>query len=143
MRDRTGWQSLAEWTLGLGLLALAVVGALSIGIFVMPFALATLLYAALRNRAWPEAGVGGLLGVGIVFLFVAYRNRSYSPCPSGPMRLAHGQHFSCGGFDPMPWLTIGMVLITGGVSGYLLTRRSRLAAAATKRTLKQDGQLMG
>ncbi|HEY3115026.1 MAG TPA: hypothetical protein VGJ62_15200 [Gemmatimonadaceae bacterium] len=130
MKHRTGWQSLVEWAVGLGLLALAVVGALSIGVFVMPFALAALLFAALRNRAWPEAVLGGLLGVGSVFLFVAYRNRLYSPCPPGPMRLAHGQHFSCGGFDPMPWLTIGLVLIVGGVSGYLLSRGKRTTAAA-------------
>lgn len=131
MRDRSGWRPLAEWAVALGVVAFAVVGAASIGMFVVPFAIVAVLIAARRNRAWPEALMGGLVGVGSVFLFVAYRSRAYFPCPSGPMRLAHGEHFSCGGFDPRPWLIIGVVLTAAGFVGYLITRRTRLAAAAT------------
>ena len=131
MRDRRGWRSLAEWAVALSLVALAVIGAMTIGMFVLPVAIAAVVLAARRNRAWPEALMGGLVGVGSVFLFVAYRNRSYSLCPPGPMRLSHGEHFSCGGFDPMPWLTIGLLLIASGLAGYLLSRRTPLTAAAT------------
>jgi uncharacterized membrane protein len=131
MRHRSGWQSLAEWAVAFGLVALTVLGAMTIGIFVLPVAIAAAVLAARRNRAWPEAPMGGLIGVGSVFLFVAYRNRSYAPCPPGPMRLAHGEHFSCGGFNPIPWLTIGLILAASGFAGYLFSRRPHLAAAAT------------
>ncbi|MDP9200894.1 MAG: hypothetical protein M3P26_03025 [Gemmatimonadota bacterium] len=131
MRDRSGWQSLAEWAVACGLMTLAVIGAMTIGIFVLPVAIAAVVLVARRNRAWPEAPMGALVGAGSIFLFVAYRNRSYSPCPPGPMRLAQGEHFSCGGFDPIPWLTIGLALTASGFAGYLVYRRTRLPAAAT------------
>jgi hypothetical protein len=131
MRDRSGWQSLAEWGLALGLVALAIVGAMSIGMFVLPIAIVAVVFAARRNRVWPEGPMGALVGVGTICLFVAYRNRSYSPCPPGPMLLAHGEHFSCGGFDPMPWLTIGVLLTAAGLVGYFLSRRIHFATAAT------------
>jgi hypothetical protein len=41
------------------------------------------------------------------------------------MRLAHGEHFSCGGFDPMPWLAIGALLTAAGFVGYLVSKRPR------------------
>jgi hypothetical protein len=131
MRDRSGWQSLAEWAVAIGLVALTMLGAMTIGMFVLPVSIAAMVLAARRNRAWPEALMGGLVGVGSILLFVAYRHRSYVPCPPGPMQLAHGEHFSCGGFDPMPWLTIGLLLTASGFAGYLLSRRTRLGAAAT------------
>jgi hypothetical protein len=133
MTDRGGWQSFGEWAIALGLMTLAVVGAMTIGIFVLPFALAAAWFAARRNSQWPEALTGGLVGVGATLLFVAYRNRGYSPCPLGrfPVRLARGEHFSCGGFNPMPWLTIGLLLALAGFLGYLAFRRTHLSAAAT------------
>jgi hypothetical protein len=131
MRGRVGWPALGEWAIAFGLLALAGIGAMSIGIFVFPFAIVALVFAARRDRGWPEAPTGGLVGFGSICLFVAYRNRAYSPCPPGPMRLAHGQHFSCGGFDPVPWLTIGVLLTVAGIGGYIALRRTHLAAAAT------------
>jgi hypothetical protein len=131
MRSGRGWEPLGEWAVAFGLLALALIGAATIGVFIFPFAILALIVAARRNRSLPEALMGGLVGVGSIFLFVAYRNRSYLPCPQGPMRLAHGQHFSCGGFDPMPWLTIGLGLIASGFAGYLVSRRKYPGAAAT------------
>ena len=133
MRDRGGWQAFAEWALALALLSLAVIGAASIGVLLLPFALLALALAARRNRAWPEALTGGLTGVGSICLFVAYINRAYSPCPTGPnrIRVVNGDHFSCGGFDPRPWLTVGLLLTAAGCVGYLVSRRTRVAAPAT------------
>jgi hypothetical protein len=131
MRNRNGWRSFLEWAVALALLSFALIGAATIGIFVFPFAIVALIVAERRNRPWPESLMGGLTGIGSVCLFVAYRNRGYAPCPSGPMRLAHGQHFSCGGFDPTPWLAIGLVLTVSGFVGYLVSRRTRLRAAVT------------
>jgi hypothetical protein len=122
MRNRSGWNSFAEWALALALLSFALIGAASIGRFVFPFAIVALVLAERRNRPWPEPLMGGLVGIGAVLLFVAYRNRNYAPCPPGrfPMRLAHGEHFSCGGFDPMPWLAIGALLTAAGFVGYFV-----------------------
>ena len=126
MRDRTGWQSLAEWAVALSLLTFAILGAASIGIFVFPFAIAALVVAERRNRPWPAAPMGALVGIGAVCLYVAYRNRGYSPCPPPgvTMTLAHGEHFSCGGFNPMPWLSIGALLTAAGLVGYIAARRT-------------------
>ena len=130
MSNRTGWEPFAEWALALALLTVSVLGAASIGIFVVPFALLALFLAGQRNRAWPEL-LGGLVGVGSVLLYVAYRNRNYLPCPVGPMRVLKGQHFSCGGFDPTPWLALGLLFVASGFAGYLVFRRTVVPAATT------------
>ena len=123
--SRTGWRALLEWALAFALFALTLIGAASIGIFVAPFAIGAVVLAVRRNRDWPEAALGGLTGVGAVCLFIAYRNRNYSPCPppGTTVRLARGGHFSCGGLDPVPWLTIGVALAGVGLAGYLAFRQ--------------------
>ena len=131
MSRRSGWQALAEWAIAFALISLVVIAAMSIGMFILPFAAVALGFAGTRNRAWPEAAMGALVGVGTACLFVAYRNRSYAPCPQGPMRLAWGQHFSCGGLDPTPWLVVGAVTIGAGIIGYLAARHTRLDTATT------------
>ncbi len=128
---RTGWGALFEWALALGLVALTLIAAASVGLWVAPFALAALAVAHRRNRAWPEAALGGAVGVGSVCLLVAYRNRTYSPGPpSGSSTpLIAGPHFRCGGFDPAPWLAMGLVLGATGLAAYLLFRRTHRDAA--------------
>jgi hypothetical protein len=108
MRHRSGWQSLVEWALA---------------------------FAAVRNRSWPESVVGGLTGVGGVCLHVAYGNRNYIPCPSagvtirfGPGELGSSERFTCGGFDPVLWLTVGSILVAAGIVGYWVFRRTHRAA---------------
>ena len=127
---RAGWQSLGEWALAFGLVAFAFIA--GIGVFVFPFALVAVAVAARRNRAWPEAPMGALIGAGSVSLFVAYINLGSSPCPPGRLRarLATGEHFSCGGLDPTPWLIVGALLTAAGFVGYLVSRRTRLATSA-------------
>ena len=135
MRNRAGGQAFVEWALALTLLSLAVIGAASIGMFLLPFALLALALAYRRNRAWPEALLGGFTGAGIICLYMAYRSRSYSPCAAEPTRIQvfageHVTRYSCGGFEPMPWLVVGALLTIAGCVGYLVTRRTRLNAAA-------------
>ena len=131
MNRRTGWQALGEWAFGFALVSLVMIGAITIGMFILPFAAIALGFAGARDRAWPEVPFGALVGVGTACLFIAYLNRDYSPCPTGPMRLVHGQHFSCGGFDPRPWLLVGFFLVATGIIGYVVARHARLAAATT------------
>jgi hypothetical protein len=135
MRHRIGWQSLVDWALGFALLTFAVISAASIGTFVLPFALVALTSAAIRNRSWPESVTGLLTGSGVVCLYVAYWNRDYTPCPPagvtarvGPGEYGRSERFSCGGFDPVPWFTVGSILVAAAIVGYWVFRRTHRTA---------------
>lgn len=127
MNRRAGWRSLAEWAAAFGLLTIAVLGAASIGMFVLPFAAGALFLVARRDRAWPEAPLGALIGIGALCLFVGLGNLPYNPCPpSGtPMVLKRGESFRCGGRDPIPWLIFGSGAAILGIFGYYASRRGR------------------
>ena len=129
--NRTDWLSLLAWAIASLLLTLTLIGAASIGIFVAPFAIIAVVVAVRRNRVWPEAASGGLVGASAVCLFVAYRNRGYSACPptGTPVRLGPGEHFACDGLNPVPWLTVGLLRAGLGLAGYILFRRSHRGAA--------------
>jgi hypothetical protein len=127
MTNRTGWASVGEWALALGLVAFAVISGMSIGMFVIPVALGAVLVAALRNQAWPEAMFGGFLGVGVACVVIAYLHRADARCPPmmpATMRLGRGEHFRCGGLNPIPWLTNGLVLAASALLGYRAFRHS-------------------
>jgi hypothetical protein len=136
MEKRVGWRAFAEWALALALLAFALITLPSIGMFIFPFALLAIALAARRNRAWPEAATGGPTGVGTICLYLAFVRRGYSPCPEMPIRIqihpgeSGSGSFSCGGLQPLPFLTVGLLLVAAGVAGYLVLRQRRLAAAA-------------
>jgi hypothetical protein len=49
------------------------------------------------------------------------------------MRLSFGEHFTCGGFDPTPWLAIGLLMTGTGLVSYRAFRRIRGAAATRPR----------
>ena len=125
-KRRDGWPAFLEWALALGLLALTIIGAASIGLFVAPFAVAALVLAARRNRSWPEAVLGGFAGVGVLCLFVAYRSPDYPPCPPPGTRitLARGEHLACDSFDAAPWLAVGLALVGIALAGHLAYRHT-------------------
>lgn len=130
--SRTGWGAFLEWAGAFGLLALTVIGAASIGIFVAPFAIVATTLVVRRNRDWPEAPLGALVGVGALCLVIGSRRREYPPCPPAgtPVRVAPGEQFACsGGWDPVPWLVIGLALAGAGLVGYLLFRHRHRGAA--------------
>ncbi len=112
------------------LLSLAVVSIMSIGYLVLAGALILLRIVRRRNRARPEAAIGGLVGTGATCLFIAYLHRNDSPCPPGPVHMVvhRGDFGSCGGFDPTPWLVVGLVLAVSGIVAYPILTRSRVAA---------------
>jgi hypothetical protein len=125
MPDKARWRWFAAWAVVGGLVAVAVLGALSIGIFVLPFAGLGLWLLLRSGRRWPEL-LGAVSGAGIVCLAVAAINRDSAPCPDGPVVLAPGEtSLSCGGFDPLPWLIAGGLLSVAGAAAYLLERRLR------------------
>ncbi len=123
MTRTSGWPAIAHWSVAIGSVIFCVVAMMSIGLFLAPLALLLSWLAARRAHAWPEASAGSLIGAGGVCLLIAYLHRSEVPCPDGPVHLRPGQHFSCGGFDPLPWLAVGVVLVAAGVSSYVLFRR--------------------
>ena len=122
MRDRPRWRSLVAWAAAFGLAGLTLITAMSIGVFVLPVAAVALVLVARRSHAWPEAALGGLIGVGALCCFVAYRNRVYAPCLQAgtPIQLAAGERLTCGGFAPVPWLAFGALQLLVGLAAYLI-----------------------
>lgn len=119
-----GWPWFAAWALAGALVVFSLLSATSIGLFVLPFALAAVLLVALRARR-PEM-IGLVSGAGLVALLVAFLSRDYRPCPEGPITLRPGEpSFACGGFDPTPWLVAGLVVALGGAAAYAPARRRR------------------
>ncbi len=108
------------------LLALSLLGAASIGLFVFPLGLPGLWLVARRVRAWPEMA-GVLEGVAALSLFVGIANLGSTPCPaagSGTVQRGGGvpSGSSCGGFDPLPWLLVGVALAVIGLFTYVVAR---------------------
>lgn len=126
MRRWRGWKAFVAWSLAGGLLVFSVLTGFSIGLLVLPFALAAVLVTAKRASAWPEA-IGVVAGAGVVSLVVAFLSRDYEPCPeSGVRTLSPGEmSIECGGFDPMPWLIGGIALVGVSLAAHVFVRARR------------------
>jgi hypothetical protein len=90
--------------------ALSLVGAMTIGLFILP--LPAVLTLVLLTRRTAIVGVpGAVSGASMPFLYVAYMNRS------GPGESCWGTA-TAGGCDqllnPLPWLVTGVVLLVAG-----------------------------
>jgi hypothetical protein len=107
----------AGWIVVGALGALTALGALSIGIFVLPFFLLTGILVARRTR-YPTDVIGLVSGIGVMLLVVAFINRDSHPCVDG------ASFGSCGGFDPHSWFIAGLGFVLGGLALYLLVRLS-------------------
>lgn len=97
----------------------ALLGALSIGVFILPFAL--IATALLLRRPTALAGLPGALGgVGLAALFVAYANRNGAGnvCTHTTTSVSCAQEWS-----PWPWLVAGLLLIVVAVSWFAVRRR--------------------
>ena len=127
-----GWGAFAAWALVGALLGFSVLGAASIGLFVLPMALLALGVTAGTARVWPEIA-GMLEGVASLSLFVGLVNLYSTPCPSSGSGHVHTgggpgtgtTSFSCGGLDPSPWLLVGLALAGAGFAVYGLGRPRR------------------
>ena len=97
-----------------------MLGALSIGIFVLPCALIATFYLARRTPS-ARYTTGVLSGIGLPLLFVAFTNRN------GPGLICAGD--TCGQqLSPWPWLLAGVLFVLLGPATYVLSagrRRSR------------------
>jgi hypothetical protein len=91
------------WALEGALLAFSLLGAASIGLFVMPVAVLVLVVLARARAAGPQM-LGALSGAGVPALVVAGLQQ-------GP-----------GDLDARPWLIVGLILVAAGVAGYVAVR---------------------
>jgi hypothetical protein len=113
------WTSFLAWPIIGVALSLSVLGAMTIGIFILPFAIVGLL--ALRKWGGNQkASVGIISGAGLPVLCVAYLNRQ------GPGMIC-GTYESGGGYcmeeySPLPFLLFGTALVVIGVLLYIRVR---------------------
>jgi hypothetical protein len=111
------------WSVAGAALCFSFLTGLSIGLLVLPFALPLLWLVLSKSPRWAES-IGLLEGVGLTLLVVAYLNWDYHPCGRGLVILREGESYSCGGFDPHPWLYCGLGLATLAALGYAVAHRA-------------------
>lgn len=94
-----------------------------IGLLTVPVGMLLTAWLVRARRTGREL-LGLAAGVGAVSVLVGGLNLDYRPCPTDGVVLAYGQtEFSCGGFDGLPWLIVGvMAVVVAGVAYALLGR---------------------
>jgi hypothetical protein len=120
-----GWPATSAWALGFAIAAFAVAGAMSIGIFVLPFAVIVYGVAAWRCRALPEGAIGAGLGAGLAILVIGLMNWPRCGALSLPFGIgAHTYSFTgCGGITGISWLPLTAALVVASVAGQVLMAR--------------------
>ncbi len=117
------------WLLAGASWVVTVLGALSIGVFVLPVAIAVTVLVATRRTS--SVGLPGIIsGAGLPLLYVAYLNRG------GPGNVcttfASGQ--SCTQeWSPWPWLAVGVVLVVTGVAAFVTMALPRSGIQSRKK----------
>jgi hypothetical protein len=107
------WRDLAWFALWAsigGLFALTLLGALTIGVFVLLVpVMATLVLRRIPNAVAGRPGI--ITGAAIPVFYVAFLNRH------GPGNICNSNHFHCHDeWNPWPWLLAGIgVAVTGAV----------------------------
>jgi len=106
------------WVVVGALWSLVVVGAMTIGVFVAPVALAATVVLGRRRDA--HVGRPGIItGMSLPLLYVAYLNRA------GPGMVCHDIRggVSCTDeWSPWPWAVVGMVVLVAGVVAFVRRR---------------------
>ncbi len=121
------WGGFAVWA-GVGaLFGLSGIAMPSFGLLVLVLTVAVVALRAGRHLQVLPDVAGFLPGAGSLSLFVGLANLNSTPCPSSGSGFAGpgatGPISSCGGFDPLPWLLIGVVLAATGFALFLARRR--------------------
>jgi hypothetical protein len=113
------WAWFAAWLIiGAGY-TLSLLGAASIGLFVLPLpVLATILIA---RRQHASSGLPGLIsGLGIPLLYVAYLNRAG---PGTICTITSGGQDCTDEWSPWPWLAAAMILLGLGLAAFIARQR--------------------
>jgi len=117
-RDRA-WRWFVAWAAVGGGYLLALLSALSIGIFVLPVVVVVTIVLARRPGA--VVGVLGIVsGLGLPLLYVAWLNRD----GPGTVCTATGSGTDCTDeWSPWPWLVLGLVVVAAGILLFRTRRR--------------------
>lgn len=112
----------ASWALA-GFLAVGAL-LLSIGRYVLPFAVVATFFAA-RRFSIGVGTIGAVAGFGLALVLLGIVNIGNHPCPSGAFSFALGQlgSIECGGPSPTPWLAAGVASILVAVAIAALSAR--------------------
>ena len=101
---------------------LAVLGVLTIGIFVAPVVV-VVAWVLVRARGVDRSIAGALSGASLMLFFVAWVNRE----GPGTVCRVSAQATECEErWSPWPWLALGLVFLVGGIAAFqVLGRRHR------------------
>ena len=125
MVGRAGWAGFLAWAAAGTVAGVAVAAVASFGLLLLPIAIGVAILVAGRVRAWPES-IGALEGVAAAALSIGFLNLGHTPCGSGAVTLAPGQHeVECGGLAPGPFLIAGCLLAIAGAAAYWALRPRR------------------
>jgi len=116
---RPRWVWFAAWLIiGAGY-ALSLLGAASIGLFVLPLPVIATIVLARRQHA--RGGLPGLIsGLGIPLLYVAYLNRAG---PGTICTTITGGQECTDEWSPWPWLAAAVILLALGVAAFIARQR--------------------
>lgn len=120
-RSQPGWPQFLRWALvGTGV-SLGVMGAMTIGLFVLPVALAAGGLLLWRDGVTSNVA-GALSGAGVIPLYISWLNRD------GPgficTSLGDSGESCVQQWSPWPWLVAGLVFMAAGVLLFSRLRRN-------------------
>ncbi len=106
----------AAWAISGALLTVAFLALASVGLFLLPFAIAAAVYSARRFRGPPVVGL--VAGAGLALVGIGIVNLGNHPCPRHPVSIPTGQltSTSCGGPSAWPWLMAGAIVFVVGLA---------------------------
>ena len=110
----------ALWAGAGAALCLAVLTALTVGVFVLPVAVASLVALTGWQRSRNHSAAGLLAGVGVLLSCVAYLNRGG---PGSVCVTSAGSTDCVDEFSPWPWLAAGLLLVAAGPCVFVLLQR--------------------
>jgi hypothetical protein len=127
--SRSRWISYGLWVSAGASTVFSILGAMSIGVLILPLAIALLVLAAWKPPRWPEI-LGLLPGAAAPVLFVGFGRYLRRCTPTwgtpqfsdGAITIRGGSCFSS--FDYQSWLLTGLAMIAVGAAAYALARRS-------------------
>ena len=114
------WSFLA-WPVVGAALSFGVLALMTIGIFILPFALLG-LFILLKWGGDRRSSVGLISGVGLPLLYVAFLNRDGPGTICSPY--GNGGQQCMDEWSPWPWFLIGAALVATGIALFVRLRRA-------------------